>query len=251
MLSLPMSDYLGSVSVSIVSHSHGAMVSDLVNQLLSCREVGKIIVTRNISESLSIANPLVEFIDNPKPKGFGANHNAAFKQSRSPFFCVLNPDIEFIENPFPALLQQIQTAKLGVIGPKVNDPDGKLEDSARPFPAFSDLVRKLLGNRSASLYPDNIPAYPDWVAGMFMLFDSQAFREVGGFDECYFLYYEDVDICARLHKAGWSVGYCSITEVIHDARRDSHRKFRYLKWHLASMFRFLMSSVLHKVKKPR
>jgi N-acetylglucosaminyl-diphospho-decaprenol L-rhamnosyltransferase len=130
-----------------------------------------------------------------------------------------------------------------VAGPRVINPDGGLEDNARPFPSPITLLKKLVGNRAASLYPDDaVPDTPDWVAGMFMLFDSKAFAQVGGFDEGYFLYYEDADICARLSQAGWPIVYCKEAEVVHDARRDSHRKLRYLKWHLNSMMRFFRLS---------
>jgi GT2 family glycosyltransferase len=81
----------------------------------------------------------------------------------------------------------------------------------------------------------------DWVAGMFIVFRSDAFRSVGGFDERYFLYYEDVDICRRLGAAGASVIYEPGAEVIHDARRASRRELRRAVHHLSSAVRFLVS----------
>jgi hypothetical protein len=74
---------------------------------------------------------------------------------------------------------------------------------------------------------------------MFMLFQSKTFREIGGFDERYFLYYEDADICTRLWRQGRPVMIVPEAEVIHDAQRRSHRNLRYLKWHLGSMARYL------------
>ena len=79
---------------------------------------------------------------------------------------------------------------------------------------------------------------PDWAAGMFMLFRSDAFRRVNGFDENYHLYYEDVDICARLRAAGLCVVVDPRAQVVHFGGRRSHREMRYLRWHLASMMRF-------------
>ncbi|MGH8765371.1 MAG: glycosyltransferase, partial [Burkholderiales bacterium] len=81
----------------------------------------------------------------------------------------------------------------------------------------------------------------DWVAGMFMLFRSDAFRAAGGFDESYFMYYEDVDICRRIGAAGRSVTYNPAAEVIHAAQRASRRKPRLALYHLASALRFLAS----------
>ena len=71
-----------------------------------------------------------------------------------------------------------------------------------------------------------------------MLFPRTVFEQLGGFDETYFLYYEDVDLCARLRKLGYRVGYCADVSVVHDARRASHRNLSYLRRHLASMARF-------------
>jgi GT2 family glycosyltransferase len=76
---------------------------------------------------------------------------------------------------------------------------------------------------------------------MFLLFRSQAFRAVGGFDSRYFLYIEDVDICTRLRVAGWRLLQVSEAEVIHDARKQSHRSLKYTRWHLAGMLRYWSS----------
>lgn len=74
-----------------------------------------------------------------------------------------------------------------------------------------------------------------------MLFRRDAFEAVGGFDERFHLYYEDVDLCARIRLSGKEVILCRSVEVIHDARRESHRNMRYFAWHLVSMLRFFMS----------
>jgi N-acetylglucosaminyl-diphospho-decaprenol L-rhamnosyltransferase len=67
------------------------------------------------------------------------------------------------------------------------------------------------------------------------------FRELRGFDERYFLYYEDVDLCRRLRKRGYEVVLVPSASAVHDARRESHRNLRHLSWHLASIARFLRS----------
>ena len=77
---------------------------------------------------------------------------------------------------------------------------------------------------------------------MFMLFRSEAFAAVGGFDERYFLYYEDADICRRLQGAGRPVVYVPAAEVVHDARRASRRDPRLALHHAASAWRFMRGS---------
>jgi GT2 family glycosyltransferase len=81
----------------------------------------------------------------------------------------------------------------------------------------------------------------DWVAGMFMLFTAEAYRAVGGFDERYFLYYEDVDICRRLRARGNKIVYEPAVPVIHEARRASRRDPRLMRMHAASALRYLLS----------
>jgi GT2 family glycosyltransferase len=79
------------------------------------------------------------------------------------------------------------------------------------------------------------------LAGMFMLFRSEVFRRLGGFDERYFMYYEDADLCARLRRLGHDVRRVPSSRVVHHARRTRHWIPRYLLWQLASMLRFLWS----------
>lgn len=243
------------ITISIVSHGQAQLVEQLLRDIDES-EAGnwlkEVIVTCNIPEqqSFQLTSAPLRIIESETPKGFGENHNVAFRHCRSGYFCVVNPDIRLHQNPLPLLRNHLQRQHAGVAGPKVVNPGGKLEDSARPFPSPMTVLRKLVGNRSASLYPDNaMPENPDWVAGMFMMFDAKAFTAVRGFDEGYFLYYEDADICAKLTRAGWPVVYCKEAEVTHDARRDSHRKLRYLRWHLSSMLRFFLLSACRHLRR--
>ncbi|HYA28639.1 MAG TPA: glycosyltransferase family 2 protein, partial [Acidobacteriota bacterium] len=179
---------------------------------------------------------------NARPKGFAANHNTAFRASKGTYFCVLNPDVRLRQDPFPRLLAGLRDPDIGVIAPRVIDPEGRIEDNARRFPTLTTLFGKALGVSARLDYPMTSESFePDWVAGMFMLFKAEAFRRVGGFDERYFLYYEDVDICARLRAMGFQIRVDPMTTVIHDARRESHRNPGHLAWHLQSMLRFLFT----------
>jgi len=87
------------------------------------------------------------------------------------------------------------------------------------------------------------------VAGFFMLFRSAAFRSLGGFDERYFLYYEDFDLCCRLRAAGHAIAWVPQARVVHDARRTSHRNARYLVWHASSVLRFFSSPAYRAAKR--
>lgn len=229
------------VDVSIVSHGHGRMVGDLVASIQTFPEVGRILLTRNTPDSDGVdeaENTLI--INNLKPKGFGANHNAAFSRADAPWFCVLNPDIKLPINPFPALLASLNGCSASLMAPSVVNSGGDPEDSVRHFPNVKQLASKLLGRHDGryTLQPNQGITPVDWVAGMFMLFRAEDFKVIGGFDEKFFLYYEDVDICTRLWKTGHSVMVCPQVQVVHDAQRASHQSWRYMRWHATSMARY-------------
>ena len=134
----------GCVSVSVVSHGHGQMVVNLVQQLLKCEEVGEVIVTLNIPETLNLAeNTRVICIYNEKSKGFGANHNFAFSQARLSWFVVINPDVVLLDNPFPALIKSAAAKNVGVTSPRAVGINGVQEDCWRQFPTLLSLILSL------------------------------------------------------------------------------------------------------------
>ena len=118
------------ICVSIVSHAHGSMVPNLVEQLLACPEISQIIVTLNISENFpKITDKRFSLILNMAPKGFGENHNFAFNACTRPYFCVVNPDIILEKNLFPDLLEIFNEKKVGVVAPLVANTNHHLEDN--------------------------------------------------------------------------------------------------------------------------
>jgi GT2 family glycosyltransferase len=231
------------ITLSVVSHRQNALVNLLLADLARhCAERIAIVVTENAPDETALAleglGCPVERIRNAAPRGFGANHNAAFARCRTPWFCVANPDVRLGEDPFPPLVEAL--ARAAVVGPLVRSPAGSLEDSARRFPTVSSLLRKAVSGPAGPDYPwDRGAQEVDWVAGMFMLFRAEDYRALGGFDERYFLYYEDVDICRRLRRAGKRVLWEPRSGVIHDARRGSRRDPALLRHHLSSLLRFL------------
>lgn len=233
------------ITASIVSHGHGAMVSGLIEDLQVVPEISKIVVTQNIREDAFYPHDSrLEVRRNLKPMGYGANQNAVFATSTSPYICILNPDVRLCGNPFPQLLSRFAATNIGLVAPRIVSPFGTEEESARRFPTFRTLVSKALGQNN-STYQDKLSSlmfFPDWLAGMFLLCRGEAFKAIGGFDEKYFLYYEDVDFCARLRSAGFEICQDRSVQVMHDARKQSHRSWRYARWHLASMLRFLLQN---------
>ena len=234
------------VTLSVVSHRQNALANQLLDDVARhCAGRVAAVITLNAHDDVQLSAPPaavpMEVVVNAQPRGFAANHNAAFARCRTPFFCIANPDIRLPADPFPPLIRSVADDRVGVAGPLVRNPAGGVEDSARRFPTPSILLRKLLSDRPAPDYPvDQGPVEVDWIAGMFMFFRSETFRALGGFDEAYFLYYEDVDLCRRLHREARTVIYDPACEVVHDARRASRRNPLFAHHHVASLFRYFL-----------
>lgn len=230
--------------VSVVSHLHGPLVRPLLDDLARCAVPGmRVVLTLNAPETLPFepaAFPYpVEVLTNSAPRGFGANHNAAFARRDAEYFAVLNPDLRLPQDPFHVLLPALRDPLVGAVAPRIVDPHGAPEDHARAFPTPLTILSKLAGSRPRVRGgAAGAPFRADWIAGMFMLFRGEAFAAVGGFDEGYYLYYEDVDLCARLAARGLRVEVHPAAAAVHDARRESHRNPRFLLWHVKSMARF-------------
>lgn len=233
------------ITVSIVSHHHGNMVVDLINQLNQLPLVKQIILTLNIPEYLHIDenDSKLKIINNKFPLGFGQNHNNAFLYCEQSFFCVLNPDICFQEDPFPELLKVLQDDHVALVAPLILSPQGLIEDSARVFPGIMNILKKIIfGNKSSwPLVSEQILYKPDWVAGMFLLLSTSKFKGVGGFDPRFFMYYEDVDLCRRIRKNGDEIAFLTSVSVTHNARRDSRKNPRFFLLHFKSFVRYLFS----------
>jgi N-acetylglucosaminyl-diphospho-decaprenol L-rhamnosyltransferase len=242
------------ISISVVSHLQIKLIAKLLADINSYCNASKVevILTLNLDEEIPFNSDdfpfTVKVIRNTNPLGFGANHNQAFLQSTGRYYCVVNPDIRLNGDPFKQLIACLSNASVGVVAPIVLGANGEVEDSARRFPSPFKILCKVFGGcKDGDYLIADKPFYPDWVGGMFMLFPRGVYEQLGGFDQRYFLYYEDVDICARLRLLGYEVLLCTDVNVIHEAQRSSHRNLKYLRWHLTSMMRFFLSSAYWKL----
>lgn len=243
----------GDLLVSIVSHGHGEMVQRLLQDLeRELHEIpARVVLTLNIPEELPFDETMfrldLRIIKNSFRSGFGANHNKAFAilnhEAPCAFFCVLNPDVRF---PAPAFGRLIETARgigdLGAMAPIVRSPSGGLEDNARSLPTPGFILLKALKRA-----PE--PTRVDWLAGMFLLVPATSFIAVGGFDERYFLYYEDVDFCCRLRTAGYRIVLHPDVYIVHEARRESHKRIVFFSRHLVSLVRFFSSNAYRQARR--
>ncbi len=235
------------VLLSVVSHGQADLVQGLLEDIRTGWDPDglHLVLTQNLPEHEPPALRNLPFpvtvIRNLRPKGFAENHNTAFEAVASDYFCVLNPDIRCSDDPLPGLIDGLEHARDGLVAPQVIGPTGMPEDSARRRMTPVRILRRVLARGGDGDYElSHQPIQPDWVAGMFMLLRASAFRAVGGFDPRYRLYCEDADLCLRLWAGGWRVRLLPWVRAVHDARRQSHRDGRYLRWHVTSLLRFFV-----------
>jgi GT2 family glycosyltransferase len=238
------------LSLSVISTSQGALVRSFLTTLDAHAPPVPMEVILTVNgpepsplEGLELGFP-VRIVENATRRGFAQNHNAAFRAARGAHFCVINPDITFSEDVFSPLLAHLRNPDVGITAPRMVDEGGEMQDSFRTLPTPRRIAARVFGRE---LPDERIPvdergrAFPDWIAGMFLLLRSDTYRELGGLDERYFLYFEDVDIGVRCRLAGYELVVDTRVTVGHDARRDSHRKVSYLRKHISSARKFFLS----------
>ncbi|RYX89510.1 MAG: glycosyl transferase [Comamonadaceae bacterium] len=228
------------ITVSIVSHGQLALILPLLAQLdrFSASLIDKVVLTLNIPEANLLAGGTwrfpVERIENAAPRGFGANHNQAFGRCATPWFLVLNPDIRFDSDVLGPLVAQAD-ADSGLLTPRILEPGKTAPEPHRALLTPFEIV----GRKKPGYVRPRVPA---WIPGLFMLFRAEAYRQAGGFDERFFMYGEDFDICARTRLAGWKLQVGEDLVARHDAQRDSHRSKKYLYWHVTSLLKVWLSA---------
>lgn len=226
------------ITVSIVSHNHGKLIPPLVHKLINYPEVSKIVLTINIPECIDLpSSTKILIIQNLCPLGFGMNHNNAFKECDTRFYCVLNPDVEFITNPFGDLLSKFET-DVGIVSPRAVGYLGQLSDNIRKYPTLYNIFLKLIRFDFTVDKTSCGSVKNRWVSGMFMLIESSLYNRISGFDTSYYMYYEDVDLCKRIINEGKTIYIACRVYVIHEGARQSHNSYVHFKWHLKSMIRF-------------
>ena len=197
----------------------------------------------------------VSWLPREDNSGFAAGVNLAARHATGDYYYVVNPDAVVGPGTVSALAGWLDThPTVAVAGSMVRNTDGTIQGSARAFPSASTvfagrsswLTRRFPTNRWTSRNiltgpAVNTPRTVDWVSGASMMIRRDAFEQVGGFDERYFLYWEDADLCRRLLTRGWRTAYVPTVEVVHRGGRSSRSRLRPLVAFHRSAFRYYLS----------
>ncbi|WP_322993515.1 glycosyltransferase [Limnohabitans sp.] len=244
------------VDFSLVSHGHGDLVrqslASLAESLQHSHLKTRVLLTLNLPEPELEAQLHAQkwpfeltFLRNAQPLGFGANHNQAFRASQAQWFGVINPDVFWPQDSWfwQPLAQDAWPSHVGLVCPEQLGANGQRQDYARrlitPIQLLRRVALRFVGVAPSAQAMDLAQA--DWVNGACMFFKTEVFENLQGFDERFFMYCEDTDICLRLQLAGWSIAPMG-GAVVHDAQRNTGRKWRHLAWHVQSLWRLWWSA---------
>lgn len=199
----------------------------------------EIVIVENASgDDLSGLEQEYKVIESPKNIGMGAGNNLGIKNSNGEFILISNPDIVYEPDTIKSLLEELKKDKsIGLIGPQLLNPDGSLQYSCARFPKlYIPILRRTFVGR---FFPASIRRYlmkdeshdevieADWLLGACFMVRRPEDGKL--FDERYFMYFEDVDLCRQLNNKGLKVIYFPLVKVIHDHIRASAQK----PWHQA------------------
>jgi GT2 family glycosyltransferase len=172
--------------------------------------------------------PEVSLLANEHNPGYGAAANQAIYACNAHYVLLLNSDTRLQPRVEEKLFDYLEhNRQAAIVGPRLLNADGSLQISTFPFPTpFATLVRETVAGRVLGATPwvkerylptwsHDRPRPVPWVMGAAMAIRKSAFREVGGFDESFFMYYEEIDLCYRAWQSGWEVHFAPVSEVVH------------------------------------
>ncbi len=241
----------------VVNHDAGSTLAACVESLRADGVTDVVVVDNGCrdgsTEALVSLHPDLTVVRTGANLGYGGGANRGVSATDAVTVVVTNPDVVVHPRSVAALAAALAADPTAAMaGPRILDPDGTRYPSARRFPSMTDAI----GHAAlATLWPGNPftrryrmvdldpmqSAAVDWVSGAFFVVRRQAFEELGGFDESYFMYAEDIDLCWRAHQAGWKVLYVPAAVVTHlQGVSTAHHPYRMLVAHHRSTYRFAL-----------
>lgn len=204
------------------------------------------------------ANLNLKFIGQHENRGMGAGNNAGIQEAQGEYVLILNPDVVVLGKSIERLLSFIKDRPhVGCVAPQLLNPNKSYQQSRYRFPEFfmplfirtglNRLGRHQLRNYFMDDVPTNYPHKIDWARGSALLFRRQVLEKTHGFDERYFMYLEDTDLCRRIWQAGYEIWYIPEAKMIHYYFRESGGEIwlkdltKKMAWiHIASWLRYFL-----------
>lgn len=238
------------LAISLLNYNTKNLVKQCVKNIVDSQpelEYKIIIVDNNstdgsvdfIKKEIIPFSPRVKLIISKKNLGFGGGHNLALKNIQAKYILIINPDITVLENAVSKLFNFMEEDAIrGIVGPKLIYPDLSVQSSCHPWPKLltpfyrrTPLGKTIWGTKELKRYDmlgyDHFNAKKvDWLVGACLMIRTDVWKKINGFDERYFLYYEDIDLCRQCWKADKEIWYYPEAKMIHYHKRLSAEK----KW---------------------
>ena len=245
------------IYISVISHGHSCLINQLscLSNLLSS-ELQIVIKSNKSGDSFESLADKAHFhwLDSTYGLGFGHNNNIVFDYCRTKlgmkdndYFIVLNPDVIVERDDIHLLINHMKTSgcKLSTIN-LYRDYNRLISDnSIRRYPSLIQFLKSFLGLGNSAIIEKNgieEPTYVDWAAGSFLAFEANHYDSLNGFDENYFMYCEDIDICYRSNLVGERVKYFPEIQAVHLAQHANRKLFsKHFYWHVTSVLYFLFT----------
>lgn len=251
------------LSVLIVSHGHTDCLPRCLRSLgnVLSQVKAEILLLDNLGGDLTkLVPPLpcpVRLFSNKKPAGYASNANQLTREAAAPLVLLLNPDTSYAEGRLDELLEWMSRhQETGLVGCRLLNEDGSLQASFRRFPSLLIFLLRGIGIDSWSWKPAfyrqrmmegtvfEKPEVVDWMFGAFLLYRKNQYLSMGGMDEAFHMYYEDVDLARRYLSAGLTSVYYPLLSFFHIHLRSSACQplGQTWRWHVRSAFRYFMKS---------
>ncbi len=259
----------GQVAAVVVDHDTGSLLRDCVHSLLR-DGAAPVVVVENGSPG-SVGRALAALLaDDPgspvvvvapgRNLGYGAGVNRGLAALTGlapppPWVAVCNPDLHVHPGAVDELRKVLEARPAwALVGPQIYADDGSVYPSVRRFPSLLDAAGHALlalfnpENRFTKRYNPGVPqgagaAEADWISGSCFLARRDALEELGGFDEAYFMYAEDMDLCWRAHRAGWGIGFTGAAGVTHlQGVSTARHPYKMMAAHHRSALRFTVGT---------
>ena len=246
------------VSICVVTHNNESKILDLMKSIFeNTRDINfEVFLVDNASKDATTGlvkknYPKVKIIKLKENKGFSYANNQILNKLNSKYHVVINPDIIFESNVFKELADYLeQNEDVAIITPKVLSEDGSVQYLAKKEPRLKYLLAGRLKNFFKFLGKyhyeyvlkektdkEKEPFEIENCTGCFMMIRSEVFKKLKGFDQRFFMYFEDVDLSKRARKYGKIIFYPK-THVIHLWERASAKNLRFLFIHISSMIKY-------------
>jgi N-acetylglucosaminyl-diphospho-decaprenol L-rhamnosyltransferase len=228
----------------VVTHNSADDLRALVASQVTLDSFERIVVVDNAStdETAEVAAEAgLELVSLVINRGLAVAVNLGASRTRGECFALLNPDVRMTAgDDLDRLERSLDDPEVGAVAPALVLPDGRTQDSARWVPTPLDLVLRRFSGRALGAVRESRAVDVDWAVAACLIIRRTAWERIGGFDEGYFLYFEDVDFGVRLRAAGYRLRHDPTVRVQHDHRAASRASVRSpaTRHHIRSAIRF-------------